>query len=156
MKLKNQDFNQREDICLWKRENGDFKPGFITSQTWNLIRSHSPKIPWFKGIWFPEVWNGTTRDLAGGCTDKWSQVVQVLARGLKEETLTFLMKYYLQAVAYALWYERNVRRVGEKAQPASCLIARLDKLIRNRISSLRGKAGGKRHEQAMQIWFGRR
>ncbi|WZZ85349.1 hypothetical protein YC2023_113928 [Brassica napus] len=44
-----------EDVCLWKRENGDFKMGFITSQTWNLTRVHAPKVPWSRGIWFPEA-----------------------------------------------------------------------------------------------------
>ncbi|XP_013673935.1 uncharacterized protein LOC106378333 [Brassica napus] len=27
---------QEDDICLWKRENGDFHPVFSTSQTWHL------------------------------------------------------------------------------------------------------------------------
>lgn len=193
MKLRTRGINQREDVCLWKMENGEFKPGFITSQTWNLPRVHSPKVVWFKGIWFPEatmkftfwianhhrlatgdrilkwnsqaistcwlgnsttetrdhlffeysyskeVWKGTIKDLVGGCTYQWSQVVQVLANGFQEGILTFLMHNCFQAVA----------------QPASCLIARLDKLIRNRITSLRRKAGGK-HEKTMQIWFGRR
>nr|VDD39781.1 unnamed protein product [Brassica oleracea] len=30
----------------------------------------------------------------------------------------FLLRYSFQAVAYALWHERNVRRVGEPSLPA--------------------------------------
>lgn len=44
LKLKSSGMNMMEDVCLWKRENGDFKPGFVTSQTWNLIRSRSSKV----------------------------------------------------------------------------------------------------------------
>ena len=54
-KLRDQGLDQQEDICLWKRENGDFRPVFSTSQTWNLIRSQSPKVLWHKGVWFPEA-----------------------------------------------------------------------------------------------------
>lgn len=53
--LRNIWLNQLEDVCLWKRENGEFKSGFLTSQTWNLTRVQSPKVSWFKGIWFPEA-----------------------------------------------------------------------------------------------------
>lgn len=55
MKLRNHGLNMLEDVCLWKRENGEFKTGFITSQTWNLTRFHSPKVLWSKGIWIPEA-----------------------------------------------------------------------------------------------------
>lgn len=75
-----------------------------------------------------------------------------VVNGCQGRGLTFLMRYCFQVVAYAIWHERNVRRVG--AQPASCLIARLDKIVRNRITSLRRKVGGK-HEKTMEIWFGR-
>lgn len=50
--LRNQGLNQMDDVCLWKRENGDFRPDFITSHTWNLTRTQSPKVSWCKGIWF--------------------------------------------------------------------------------------------------------
>lgn len=53
--LRDKGLSQHEDICLWKRENGDFRPGFLSSQTFNLIRVHRAKVPWFKGIWFPQA-----------------------------------------------------------------------------------------------------
>lgn len=176
-------------------ENGDFRPGFITSHTWNLIRVQSRKIFWYKGIWFSEitpifffliwvaihnrlatgnrilrwnpqaistacwlcksvtesrdhlffeclyseeVWCRTVRGLGGNRrTVKWSHLVQILENGLHEGTLTFLFRYCFQVVAYAIQHERNVKRVGEHFQPPPCLIVKLDKLIRNRITSLR-------------------
>lgn len=204
--------NQQEDECLWKRENGEFKYGFITSQTWDIISVHAPKVMWYKSVWFreatpkfsfitwvathnrlatgvrvirwnpqaisaywlchgtnesrdhlffecqysSEVWRSTIGNLAGDRRlDEWSQVVNVLVNGLHDKMLTFLVRYCFQAVIYAIWYERNVRRVGELAQPAGCLIGRLDKLVRNRITSLRKKPGG-RYEKAMEVWFGRK
>ena len=186
-----------EDVCLWKRETGDYKAGFLTSQTWELIRVQSPKVMWHKGIWIPEgtlkfsfiawiavhdrlatgdrifrcnpraisscwlcnsatesrdhlffecpyskeVWYGIIGDMAGNSSlHRWSQIMQVLVNGLHERNLTLLLRYSFQAVLYAIWHERNVRRVGETSQPAACLIARLDKLVRNRITSLRRKS----------------
>ncbi|KAG5402833.1 hypothetical protein IGI04_008952 [Brassica rapa subsp. trilocularis] len=72
---------------------------------------------------------------------KWDRVLRIVEKGLHKWSSTVLLRYCFQAVAYALWHERNVRRVGEASQPATCLIARLDKLIRNRISSLRRMVG---------------
>lgn len=109
----------------------------------------------FECSYSKEVWKGIIGNLAGnGNGYSWVQVTQVVVNGLQERIPTFLLRYSFQAVVYALWHERNVRRVGESSQPASCLIARIDKLVRNRITSLRKRNGG-RYEKAMEIWFGR-
>ncbi|KAH0914446.1 LOW QUALITY PROTEIN: hypothetical protein HID58_028892 [Brassica napus] len=50
----------------------------------------------------------------------------------------------------AIWRERNSG--GEHAQTAACLTARLDRMVRNRVTSLRRKNGGK-YERAMDVWF---
>ena len=55
MALKNKGLNQLDDICLWKRENREFKTYFKTSHTWNLVRNPSPKVSWVKGVWFTEA-----------------------------------------------------------------------------------------------------
>ena len=103
-----------------------------------------------------EVWLGTIRGLAGGgVPTQWLILLQRLVTGLQDSTKTFLFRYSFQATAHALWHERNKRRVGESHQPPGRLINHLDKLIRNKISSLRQQAGS-RHEKAMEIWFGSR
>lgn len=74
MAVKERGLNQHDDVCLWKRENGEYKEDFITSHTWNIIRSKSPKVSWFKGIWFAEgtpkftfvTWLATHNRLATG------------------------------------------------------------------------------------------
>lgn len=200
LNLKRRGINMMEDVCLWRRETGEFRRGFSTSHTWNLTRVHSPKILWSKGIWIKEatpkfafitwlamrnrlatgdrilhwnplanatcwlckedletrdhlffdcsysklVWKETIGSLAGrGEVYKWEHVTQEVIRGRQEKDVTFLLRYCFQAVLYALWLERNTRRVGDPDQPATCLIARLDKLVRNRITSLRRKKGDK-------------
>lgn len=170
-----------DDIYLWKQENGDFKEMFRYSQTWNLIRDRSPKVPWAKGIWFSEatpkfafitwlaihnrlatgdrilkwntqaesicwlckatietrdhiffdcsyskeVWYGVVKDLAGSrSVHQWANAVQLVIKGLYEKNLSILFRYCFQAVIYALWYERNVRRVGDPSMPAMCMVNR--------------------------------
>lgn len=109
----------------------------------------------FECVYSKEVWLETIKNLAGNRRlYEWSSVVRVVVNGLHGRTLEFLLRYCFQAVVYALWRERNVRRVGDPSQPVSCLIARLDKLIRNRITSLRRKKGEK-YEKAMEVWFDR-
>lgn len=210
-RLQELGLSHEQDVCLWKRENDEFKPGFLTSQTWNLIRMHAPQAVWWKGIWFKEatpkyafltwlaalnrlstgdrllkwnpqatstcwlcstavetrdhlffecryseeVWRGTVKKLVGnGLSAKWSMLMQRLVRGLKDKTSTFLFRYCFQVVVYALWFERNTRRVGEPPKPPTHLIRLLDKSIRNRITALQ-KTGG-RYDKAMEIWFGSR
>ncbi|XP_013639448.1 PREDICTED: uncharacterized protein LOC106344668 [Brassica oleracea var. oleracea] len=55
LSLQEHGLGQQDDICLWMRENGEFRPGFMTSQTWNLTRTHAPRVPWFNGIWLKEA-----------------------------------------------------------------------------------------------------
>ncbi|XP_048596489.1 uncharacterized protein LOC125578189 [Brassica napus] len=177
MALKNKGLNQLDDICLWKRENGEFKTYFRTSHTWNLVRSSSPKVSWVKGVWFTEatprfsflVWLAIHDRLATGdrilrwnpqaVSTCWLCNTEVETRDHLFFEYSFSKEVWIGTikqldVAYALWHERDVRRVGEASQPATCLIARLDKLIRNRISSLRRRVGGK-YEKMMEDWFNR-
>ena len=211
LNLQEQGLRQCEDNCLWMRENGEFRPWFITAQTWNLTRVHAPRVSWFKGIWFKEatpkysfiswiflnrlstgdrllrwnpqaistcwlcsastetrdhlffecsfsaeVWRGTIRGLDGAVSSvHWPTLLQRLVIGSRDSLSTFLLRYCFQATLYAIWFERNKRRVGESPQSVALLLIFLDKLIRNRISSLR-KKGGNKHEKAMEIWFGSR
>ena len=70
---------------------------------------------------------------------QWSQIMQILINGLHERVVTFLWRYCFQYVLHAIWMERKTRRVDDTALPTSCLLLRLDKQVRNRITSLRRK-----------------
>ena len=110
----------------------------------------------FECTFSTEVWRSTIGRLAGtGVSTQWHILVHQLVTGLQDRILTFLLRYCFQAVVYALWHERSTRRVGENPQTAGRLIIFLDRMIRNRISSLRRRTGNN-YEQAMEIWFGGR
>lgn len=100
----------------------------------------------FECSYSKEVWYGIIKDIAGDRRSyQWNSVIQGVVNDPNGRVKTFLLRYCFQSVAHALWQERNRRRVGESSQPPSCLIAKLDKLIRNRITSIRRRDGGK-HE----------
>ncbi|KAL0732176.1 hypothetical protein Bca4012_008385 [Brassica carinata] len=102
-----------------------------------------------------EVWQMTIKNLMGQRNAyQWDRIICILVDGLSGRSETFLVRYCFQAVTYELWHERNTRRVGEASHPTGCLIAKLDKQIRNRITSLRRRNGDK-HKKTMEIWFGR-
>ena len=70
-------------------------------------------------------------------------------------TMAFLLRYTFQATVYAIWRERNSRRHGEQPQQASCLAKFVDKMIRLRLLSVKGK--GKQYlEEGLAAWFGSR
>ncbi|KAL0793260.1 hypothetical protein Bca101_064637 [Brassica carinata] len=103
-----------------------------------------------------EVWKATVGKLMREeGSYGWERVLQAIVNGLREKIQTMLLRYSFQAVIYALWLERNARRVGETEQPAACMIARLEKLVRNRVTSLRKKNGAK-YDKAMVTWFERK
>lgn len=212
MNLQAQGLGHHDDTYLWMRENGEFRPDFLSSHTWNLTRRQAPRVPWFKAIWFKEatpkysflswlaahdrlstgdkllrwnpqatatcwlcsgtletrdhlffecsfsaeIWRGLIRGLVGvGSSVSWSTLLQRLVSGSSDRLSTFLIRYCFQAAVYTIWYERNKRRVGEAPQSAARLLLFLDKLVRNRISSLRS-IGGNKYEKAMELWFGSR
>ena len=94
----------------------------------------------------------TIRGVAGvGVSAQWSLLLQRLVIGLQDSTKTLLFRYCFQAIAHTIWHERNTRRVKESHQSPARLIRILDKMIRNKIFSLR-KQVGDRHEKAMEIY----
>ena len=79
----------------------------------------------------------------------------MVSEGTRDATTTFLIRYAFQTAVYSVWQERNGRRVGEREWSAALLLSRIDKQVRNRISSI-NRAGPSRLQTAMQLWFGSR
>lgn len=44
-----------DDISLWQFSEDSYKNRFLTSNTWNLMRSRQPINTWHKGVWFPHA-----------------------------------------------------------------------------------------------------
>ncbi|KAL0692719.1 hypothetical protein Bca4012_059899 [Brassica carinata] len=63
----------------------------------------------------------------------------------------FLARYVFQSAVYMIWRERTSRKHGEKPRPLENLFRTIDKMIRNRVMSL--KTQDKRLERAFQVWI---
>ena len=100
-----------------------------------------------------EIWRNLTRKLLGPrYTYEWSRVLELVSANVLSTTNQFLLRYVFQALVHTIWIERNGRRHGSPHQDLRNIIKFVDKQVRNRISSLRGK-GGKYLTQAMANWF---
>ncbi|WZZ13587.1 hypothetical protein YC2023_106676 [Brassica napus] len=87
-----------------------------------------------------EVWRKVIRNILGsGYSNEWNQLLLVLVARLQDKTLTFILRYCFQATVYTLWHERNRRRVGELSKAPPVLAALLDKLVRDLITSIKGR-----------------
>lgn len=64
----------------------------------------------------------------------------------------FITRYMLQSTIHMIWRERNRRRHGESSVPATILIKKLDKNMRNKFIVIQ-KKGEKEYEGGMAIWF---
>ena len=102
------------------------------------------------------VWSSLTSKLLAA---KFSTDRNVILRLLTDNTLDkvrlFLLRYSFQIVIYSIWRERNCRRHGDKHTPPTQLMRKLDKDVRNRISSLKDQGDG-RYEKHMTVWFATR
>ncbi|XP_013717367.1 uncharacterized protein LOC125594991 [Brassica napus] len=85
-------------------------------------------------------------------THQWDQIIQLLHDKNRDATDLFLLRYVFQATLYAIWRERNQRKHGENPRTPDQLIQMVDKIVRNRLSSIRDKA----HSGGLTKWFATR
>lgn len=52
LNLRIRGLSLEDDTRLWKTEAGNFQSCFSTKQTWEIIRSQSPRVTWSKWVWF--------------------------------------------------------------------------------------------------------
>ncbi|CAA7028147.1 unnamed protein product [Microthlaspi erraticum] len=82
----------------------------------------------------------------------WSAIVSFISAKDQPQLTLFLVRYVLQATIHAIWRERNSRRHGEQPLSSNQLTATIDKIVRNRISSIR-QLGDIKYEAALHTWF---
>ncbi|XP_024014004.1 uncharacterized protein LOC112088085 [Eutrema salsugineum] len=85
----------------------------------------------------------------------WTDLVNLLVLRNLSRTELFLARYTFQAPLTFIWRERNARRHGGIPTPAAVLISKLDRVIRNRLSSLHME-GDYRYRDGLELWFGSR
>lgn len=99
------------------------------------------------------VWHGLANRIMGSHTDPDWQLTLDHMEGLRDGSMdTILIKMLFQTTIYHIWRERNARRHHTSWMTAEAMGKTVDKAIRNRISSLKYKAGHKL-EGLMRRWF---
>jgi hypothetical protein len=100
-----------------------------------------------------QIWIALAKGLLNGRNvSSWSLITPHLLDSSQPYLHVFTLRYTFQALIHSLWRERNGRRHGEPAIPASKLTKLIDKNIRNRFSTLQ-KMGNKRLQGGLQYWF---
>ena len=69
--------------------------------------------------------------------------------------MTFLIRYAFQALVHSIWRERDWGRHGEQSKNEQVLIKCVDRTIRLKLLSVKGK-GKKYFEEGLCTWFGTR
>ena len=105
--------------------------------------------------YFFTVWTDLVGYLLGSHVNPdWSITIASLQSTRRKEIEACLLKLAFQARIYSLWRERNSRRHQGHPQSAAHMVRIIDKLIKNRISSLRyGRPSF--NSDMMQRWMGR-
>ncbi|XP_056847394.1 uncharacterized protein LOC130498071 [Raphanus sativus] len=99
------------------------------------------------------VWHGLANRILGTHIDPDWQLTLENLQGQRAGTLdTILLKMLFQMTIYHLWRERNARRHHASWITAEAMREKIDKMMRNRISSLKYRAGHK-YAGLLQRWF---
>lgn len=99
------------------------------------------------------VWDKLTNRLSGARTDPdWMTTLQFVSGNSLPIMDRILLRMVFQTTIYHLWKERNERRHHKGFRTVEQTVRLIDKAIRNRITSLRYKAGYKL-EGIMCRWF---
>ncbi|XP_056850253.1 uncharacterized protein LOC108824527 [Raphanus sativus] len=135
LKLRTQGLTDEEDVVLWKGKGDVFRAACPFTET---------------------IWRNLSRKLLGRqYSPNWSQVLALVSANQVSGVTKYLLRYVFQVSVHTIWLERNGRRHGNMQRPSCILIKFIDKQVRNRISSLQGRAG-KSFTQAMVTWFSSR
>ncbi|XP_018448402.2 uncharacterized protein LOC108819882 [Raphanus sativus] len=101
------------------------------------------------------VWENLVRGIMeDDYTNVWQELVMMLSTSQKTIKV-FTLKYVFQATIHRLWLERNGRRHGEAPIPPDILIRQIDRIVRNRFSSIR-LVEDKKMEGGLRYWFSTR
>lgn len=100
-----------------------------------------------------QVW----KKLIGGLmqdnfTTDWNTLKLLLPNPSLSPTKTFIFRYVLQATLHTVWRERNARRHGEQPKDVNSLVRFLDRSMRLKLLSVKGR--GQQHlEEGLITWF---
>ncbi|KAL1207470.1 hypothetical protein V5N11_007063 [Cardamine amara subsp. amara] len=102
------------------------------------------------------IWEVLTRKLLQQrYTTSFTDILMLLSGSSFDKTTGFILCYVYQATVHKIWHERNRRRHGELPHSSGYLIAFIDRMVRNRISSIHSLDRSKL-EDGLIVWFGSR
>ncbi|XP_024013201.1 uncharacterized protein LOC112087524 [Eutrema salsugineum] len=110
----------------------------------------------FECLYTRKIWETLVRGLMGSdFSTKWDEILDLVIHSPGALTKAFILRYTFQAAIHAIWCKRNFRRHGEAPTPEILLSKKIDIVIRNRLSIIRGD-GRRKYEDGLQLWFATR
>ena len=100
------------------------------------------------------VWTDLTGSLLPRPNPYWSITINTLLSPRRNKVDSCLLRLAFQGSIYSLWRERNGRKHNNSWNSPAQLVRLLDRTIRNRISSLRGR-NPEFSSLLMQRWLGK-
>ncbi|KAG7544209.1 Reverse transcriptase zinc-binding domain [Arabidopsis thaliana x Arabidopsis arenosa] len=103
-----------------------------------------------------QIWKALTNQLLTRhySLNLW-EILSSLSTPTFKGTICYILRLVLQATVHSIWMERNRRRHGELSSSAEQLIKLIDRIVRNKISSVQ-LLGSRKLEDGLQIWFASR
>lgn len=102
-----------------------------------------------------KVWEALVSGLlTDSFSDKWLEIMKILAGKDIDKTKGFILKYVFQNTIHSIWRERNGRRHGEEPTTTEMMVKLIDRNLRNRLSTIRRK-GEAAYPSGLQVWFAR-
>lgn len=136
-------------ILKW---NPTINPTCVLCQQSMETRNHL----FFTCAYSSQIWKKLMRGLLRSrYTEDWEEIVDLLLDNRQDRIRLFLLRYCFQATAHTIWWERNMRKHGEKHLPYTLLQKTIDKNVRNRLSTIK-RQGDHNFDAGLQIWFGTR
>ena len=105
----------------------------------SVVTLHSYGISWWMGI------------MENSYTEEWSAILAFMSQLKLSRVESFLARYVFQLAVYVIWRERNSKNYGENPRPLENLFRTIDKMIKNRVMSLRTQ--DKRLKRVFQVWI---
>lgn len=85
-------------------------------------------------------------------TTSFVDILSLLSTSLFNNSTCFIQRYDLQATVHKIWHERNRHRHVEIPHSSGQIVTFIDRLVRNRISSIR-MANPSRLQDGLRLWF---
>uniref|UniRef100_A0A1J3GTC8 Reverse transcriptase zinc-binding domain-containing protein n=1 Tax=Noccaea caerulescens TaxID=107243 RepID=A0A1J3GTC8_NOCCA len=149
-------------FCAWLATHNRLSTG-DRMLSWNMgvntscVLCHHPLETrshlFFDCVYSATIWKALMQGLLRRkYSTNWQAIVSLISDSSQPLLFLFLARYAFQATIHSIWKERNSRRHGEQPLSPNLLITLIDKLVRNRASSIR-MLGDTKYEEVLHTWL---